>query len=96
MADVNGRDPLVRAKDAEHLLNHPEFKAAINGVRQALFQRIEACPLRDEEGQRMLQLQLKLLRDVQANLQAVINTGKVLEQERSLMDRMKQRMRVGR
>ena len=36
------------------------------------------------------------LLDGNHRLQAVINTGKVLEQERSLMDRMKQRMRVGR
>ena len=96
MADVSGRDPIVRAKDAERLLQDPEFKAAINGVRQALFQRIEACPLRDEEGLRMLQLQLKLLRDVQANLQSVINDGKVLEHKRSVWEQAKRRMSVGR
>lgn len=96
MADVKDRDPLVRAADAAGILAHPEFKAAMNGVRLALYQRIEECPLRDQEGLRMLQLQLKLLRDVQANLQAVVNTGKVLEHERSLMDRMKRRIGVGR
>lgn len=96
MADVTGRDPIIRAKDAETVLSHPEFKAAIHGVRQAIYERIEACPIRDEEGLKTLALQLKLLRDVQANLQSVVNTGKVLEHERSFMDRIKQRMRVGR
>lgn len=83
MADV-----ATRAAKAQALLDDPELAAAFDGVREALLTRIEAAPIRDREGVHECKLMLKLLADVRANLVSVVNTGKVIEHRRSLLDRM--------
>lgn len=89
MADLEERRQIARAEKAAKLLNDPELIAAFEAVRQALIERWEAAPIRDKEGAHELKLQLKLLADVRANLQAVVNTGKVLEHRISMLDRAK-------
>lgn len=68
-----------RAQKAERILNDPIFIEAFENTRQAIFQKIEATPIRDDEGLKHLRLSLKLLSDVRANLTAVLNDGKVEE-----------------
>jgi hypothetical protein len=68
---------IERAQRAERILNDPEFVAAFAATRQAIFEKIETTPLRDDEGLKHLRLSLKLLADVKANLTAVLNDGKV-------------------
>ena len=68
-----------RATKAHKLLNDPLLIEAFNNTRQAIFEKIEATPIRDTEGLTQLRLCLKLLTDVRANLTAVLNDGKVAE-----------------
>lgn len=91
MADVTGdeRALMARAVRAQALLDDGELTAAFAAVRQALFDRLEQCPIRDREGAHELRLQLHLLADVRANLHAVVNTGKVIQYRLSMLERIK-------
>ncbi len=66
-----------RAQRVKKLLTDPEFDAAFANTRQAIFEKIEQTPIRDVEGLTQLRLCLKLLGDVRANLEQVLNDGKV-------------------
>ncbi len=91
MADLNQRAAINRAEKAQALLSDPELNAAFDAVRDAIFKKIEACPIRDQEGLLNLRLQLKLLTDVKANSQAVINTGKVVQGQITWLERVKRK-----
>jgi hypothetical protein len=82
---------ISRAEKAQSLLNDPELTAAFDAVREAIFRKIESCPIRDEEGLMNLRLQLKLLGDVKANIQSVINTGKVIQERLTFLERVKRK-----
>lgn len=70
-------DAIARAEKVQRILNDEEFQRAFENTRLAIFEAIEATPIRDEEGLRHLRLCLKLLKDVKANLTATLNDGKV-------------------
>jgi hypothetical protein len=78
---------LERANNAKSLLNNQEFQRAFDGVRQALLERFEECPIRDKEAQHEIKLMLKLLVDVKANLQSVVDSGKVVIHRQSLVEK---------
>lgn len=78
---------LSRANRARDLLDNQEFENAVQAVRQALLDRFEECPIRDKEGQHEIKLMLKLLGDVKANLQSVVDSGKVVTHRISMLDR---------
>ena len=83
------KDVMQRASRAKSLLEDVELTAAFDAVRTALLDRFEACPVRDIEGQHEIKLMLKLLVDVRANLQSVVDTGKVIEYRVSMLERAK-------
>jgi hypothetical protein len=87
--DLTERQLIDRANKAKALLENSELAAAFSSVRIALLQRIEECPVRDRDGVHELKLQLKLLNDVKANLQSVVNTGKVIESRITMLERAK-------
>jgi hypothetical protein len=70
---------IERAQKAERILTDPLFAEAFENTRQAIFQKIESTPIRDDEGLKHLRLSLKLLQDVRANLTAILNDGKIEE-----------------
>lgn len=70
---------IERAARASRITADPEFIAAFDNTRQAIFQKIELTPIRDIEGLQQLRLCLKLLGDVRANLEQVIDDGKIAE-----------------
>lgn len=70
---------IARAEKVSRLLSDPEFVAAFDNTKLAIFQQIEKTPIRDTEGLTSLRLCLKLLSDVRANLEHVLNDGKVAE-----------------
>lgn len=76
---MNERERIARAERVEKLLNDPELKAAFDNTRTAIFEKIEATPIRDVEGLTQLRLCLKLLGDVKANLVHALNDGKAAE-----------------
>jgi hypothetical protein len=87
--DLTDRQQIDRASKAKAALDNPELTAAFLAVREALFTRFEACPVRDIEGQHECKLMLKLLEDVRANLHSVVNNGKVIEYRLSMLERAK-------
>lgn len=89
MADLIEKMGISRAAKAQALLNDPELTAAFNAVRDALLKRIEDCPIRDRDGVHESKLMLKLLNDVRANIQSVVNTGKVIESRIAILERAK-------
>ena len=81
------RSAMHRAAKAQALLNDPELTAAFSAVRENIHKLIEEAPIRDREGVHELKLMLKLLSDVRANLQSVVNTGKVIESRINMLER---------
>jgi hypothetical protein len=86
---MNEREILARAANAKKLMEDQEMVAAFQAVRVALLDRFEQCPIRDKEGQHEIKLMLKLLVDVRANLQSVVDSGKVIESRISMLERAK-------
>jgi hypothetical protein len=75
---------LTRGSKAEKLLKDKMLSEAFDAVRQAIFDRIEQTPLRDDEGLRDLRRMLKLLKDVRANLEAAVRDGKLAAEDLKL------------
>lgn len=80
---------LARAARAKRILEDPELQAAFVAVKASILERIEACPIRDKEGLYCLRLELKILQDVKANIQHVVNNGVVVTHRISLLERAK-------
>lgn len=74
---MNEQAKIDRGSRVERLLKDPEFDAAFQNTRQAIFEKIEQTPIRDVEGLTQLRLCLKLLGDVRANLEHAVRDGKV-------------------
>lgn len=89
MAHLTEAQILSKASRAKQLLEDSEMRGAFEGVRQALLEKFEQCPIRDIEGQHEIKLMLKLLGDVKANLQSMIDSGKVIESRYSIPERVK-------
>lgn len=67
---------IEKADRCQKLLDDPDLKDAFAIVKQAIFTKIEQCPVRDTEGAEKLRLMLKLLNDVRANLEQAVAEGK--------------------
>jgi hypothetical protein len=76
---VGEKGKIDRAQRVDKLLKDPEFIQAFESTKQAIFEKIEQTPIRDIEGLTNLRLCLKLLGDVRANLENVLNDGKIAE-----------------
>lgn len=73
---MNELDRLAKAKA---LLDNPLYEDSYEMCRKAIIERIEKCPLSDVAVAEDLRRCLKLLRDVRANLETCINTGKLVQ-----------------
>lgn len=89
---LSEKELLNRASKAKALISDPELAAAFSAVRDALIERFETCPIRDIDGQHEIKLMLKLLNDVRANLNSVIDSGKVIEYRISMLEKAKRFM----
>ena len=74
---MNEQEQLDRGAKAQALLNDPDLASAFDDVKQAIFNAIEQCPLRDDEALHQYRLMLKLLADLRANLEQRIRDGKL-------------------
>ena len=72
---------LAKASKAASLLNDETLMGAFANVRQAIFDKIETTPLRDDEGLKQLRIMLKLLKDVKSNLEQALRNGKMAAEE---------------
>lgn len=81
--------------DAQRVWNEPSLKKARESVREAIMQRWASSPVADKEGQHELRLMLKLLDDLEGNLQRAIQDGKIadIEIERNSKEKFKRRIR---
>lgn len=68
---------IARGEQARQVIENELYKEAFGSVREGIIQAWEAAPQRDIEGQHELKLMLKLLTDVQKNIERVMTTGKM-------------------
>lgn len=66
-----------RGELAADVLENPLYREAFDSVRAGIIHAWETAPIRDKEGQGELKLMLKLLTDVQRNLETTMQTGKM-------------------
>ncbi len=101
---INPRKPTLgedikRGDEAEMLLASPAFQSAIYRVRSGIHERFAASPVSDIEGQHELRLMLKVLDDIEGNLQIDVNGGKLakeqMRQENEAAKRKKEREERG-
>ncbi len=96
MSDQLERD-IKRGIEAELLWQNAIFTEAREGVRNAIIKKWAASPIRDREGQHELRLMLKLLDDLEGNIQTVMRDGKMAEHnlktKQSLAERAKRGLR---
>jgi hypothetical protein len=87
---MNPAESIERANKAKAILDSPAYQDAYNGVRAAIIERIEQCPLAQTQTAEDLRRCLKLLRDVQLNMVVALNSGKVdqfrLDEEKKRKD----------
>lgn len=80
-----------RGGKANTLLRSEIYMEAMQKVEDGITQAWKDSPIRDAEGQQYLRLMMKVLKDLQAHIKDVAETGKMaevqLEHERSLADR---------
>jgi hypothetical protein len=72
---------LERAQQAKQLLDNPVYQEAIENVRSAIVAAWSGAPIRDTEGHHELKLMLKLLTDLEANINRVLTDGKIAQIE---------------
>jgi hypothetical protein len=68
-----------RAVKAKAILDNPMYAQSFDMVRLSILNLIEKCPISDTESAENLRKCLKLLRDVRANLDAALNSGKIVQ-----------------
>lgn len=68
-----------RGEEAQRLLENPIFREAVDGIKAAIIEKWEICPIRDYEGQKELKLMLKLLNDLESNIIKVVSSGKIAD-----------------
>lgn len=87
-----------RGARANAVLQNDVYRDAYSAVRQAIFDKWEACPVRDAEGQHELKIMLKLLRDVDRYMTEAVNSGKIariqMEHENTLKARVRKIFRA--
>lgn len=70
-------DELRRGDMARLVLENPIYVETMQSLRDGIMQAWENAPIRDKEGQNELKLMLKLLGDLQRNIETVMQTGKM-------------------
>ena len=75
---MNESDVMARADRAAKIIADPLYLEAYEMVKAAIFQKIEASPVRDTEGREHLFKMLKALNDARGYLEQAMESGKVL------------------
>ena len=74
---MNDAEKLARADKARAVIENPIYQEAWENTRKAIWALIEQTPLADDRTAHELRLCLKLLRDVQGNLNEIMSAGKM-------------------
>lgn len=82
---------IERGARARALLDSPVYLEALKAVRDGIYEQWAKSPIRDIEGQTSLRLMLKLLDDLEGNINRVATTGKLAAAQREHELSMKER-----
>lgn len=74
---MNSPTLIDRSNKAKAILDSPVYQDSYEMVRSAIINRIESCALGDVAAAEDLRKCLRLLRDVRANIELVLNQGKI-------------------
>lgn len=72
---------IARATRAKELLEEETMAQVFRGVRDALVERLESCPIGDTSTQHEIALTLQLLKQLRAHLNQFIDDGTLAEHE---------------
>ncbi len=72
---------LARADQAKRILDDPLVIEAFQTIEHDIMEAFYACPIRDDEGRRILQTDLRLARQFKGILQGVMERGKLAAHE---------------
>lgn len=70
-------DKLARAESAKRILDDPMVIEALATIEAEIIEQFHSCPVRDLEGMRLLQGELRRARKFKTILQGVIEHGKM-------------------
>lgn len=76
---MNVAEEQRRGEQAAQVLDNPIYQESWQSVRNGIIAAWETAPIRDKEGHNELKLMLKLLTDVQRNIETVMQTGKMAQ-----------------
>ena len=76
---------------SQELWTSPAFERAVQKVRQGIHEKWATAPIADTAGQLTLRLLLKCLDDIEGNIRAEMNSGKVAEKQLKDEEERKQR-----
>ena len=92
LAAPNVYKELEAGSRAEALLRDEAYQTAVRSVREGIHLRWAESPVSDVEGQHELRLMLKLLDDLEKNIEQAVSSGKIAAvQEKELEKRKKKR-----
>ena len=69
---------LTRSENAKRILDDPLVIEALATIERDVIEAFHACPVRDTEGMRILQTDLRLARQFKGILQGAIERGKLV------------------
>jgi hypothetical protein len=75
--DMTPADILARAEAAKRLFADPLLVEALATLESEVIEAFHACPVRDAEGMRILQSELRRCRKFKLILQGIIENGKL-------------------
>lgn len=88
-----------RGVEAKQVIENPLFQEAISKVQEDIFEKFSSTDPVDLEGLRVQRIRLKCLAEITRNIQSVVETGFLAQEEiarqKSLADRAVDRMKKG-
>jgi hypothetical protein len=69
-------DSEQRGIEAQRYLDSELFKSYLKGAEQAILEEIANCPMRDDEGRRLLQMHFKFIRGIESSLRGFAQSGR--------------------
>jgi hypothetical protein len=70
-------DPIARASQAQRLMDDPLLIEALANIRHAAINAWQASPIADQQAREMAWLTVKVVGRIEAELQSVVDGGKI-------------------
>lgn len=70
---------IARAKDAAQVLENLAYKDAMKALRDSIYQKWRDCPIRDQDGQRLLLQMVKLADTFEDVLNGYVANGQIAQ-----------------